>query len=65
MQTAVIEHQKVSTIVNNVNQALADIERAFALLDGAKARLHATLGRDSRYYDSLWSGTIDQALSAT
>lgn len=58
MHTAVIAHQKVSTIVDNVNQALADIERAFALLDGAKARLHATLGRDYHYYDSLWSGTI-------
>lgn len=47
-----IEHQTISTIVENVEQAKADIVAAFDLLRGAKARLHAVLGHDS-YYDSI------------
>lgn len=58
METHVIEHQKVCAIVENVQQALTDIDHAFALLQNAKDRLHATLGHDLTYYDSLWDGYI-------
>jgi hypothetical protein len=54
VNTQIIEHQKVSAIVENVNLALSDIQQAFTLLERAKNRLHATLGHNNTYYDSLW-----------
>ena len=53
-----IEHQTITAIVENVALALADIEKGFALLSGAKNRLGGVLGHDS-YYDSV----IDSQLS--
>lgn len=55
--TAVISHQKASTIVDNVQQAQADVAQAFALLQSAKERLHAVLGP---YHDTLWDGQLSE-----
>lgn len=54
-----IPHQTITTIVENVDQARADIQHAFTLLIGAKERLRTVLGTGSRtFYGHLWSNTI-------
>lgn len=51
----VMPHQKVTTIVENVEQARQDIKQAFDLLAGAKERLARVLGDGvSMYYGALW-----------
>src|SRR5262245_51749762 len=51
--TALIAHQTITAIVDNVTQARADVQQAFALLQGAKERLAAVLGKDN-IYNHLW-----------
>lgn len=54
-----IPHQTITTIVENVTQARADIATAFELLQGAKDRLTAVLGDGaSVYYGHLWPQRI-------
>lgn len=55
--SAIIEHQTVTAIVDNVTQALSDIDAGFALLRAAKDRLQATLG-ESVACRHLWDGAI-------
>lgn len=57
--TDLIPHQTITSIVENVAQAHADIAVAFTLLLGAKKRLGAVLGeKGPHFYDSLWSDRI-------
>ena len=57
--TALIEHQTISTICDNVAQAKTDIAHAFALLQGAKERLGAVLGSGGyKYYDHIFARDI-------
>lgn len=57
--TELIPHQTVSAIVENVDLALADVARAFELLQGAQDRLSQTLGSGSPYYNNrLWNDRI-------
>lgn len=54
-----IEHQTITTIIDNVNQARHDIDLAFKLLQGAKDRLNAVLGDGSAVsYGHLWERDI-------
>ena len=57
-ETAVIQHQTIQSIVDNVDQARRDVEQAFTFLLGAKERLKSVLGCDNTHYDSLWSDRI-------
>lgn len=59
MNTEIIEHQKIATIVDNVGLAKADVVEAFRLLRAARDRLKATLGDGSHYYHHF----IDYGLS--
>ena len=57
--TSVIEHQKIATIIDNVNQARHDIDSAFKLLHDAKTRLSTVLGDGSAVsYGHLWERDI-------
>ena len=60
MDTAgLIPRQTITTIVDNVAHARADIAEAFTLLIGAKDRLAAVLGDGSAtYYGHLWTHQI-------
>jgi Domain of unknown function (DUF4942) len=51
--TDLIEHQKVSTICENVEQAKLEVKQAFEILRSAKNRLRLTLGDSSVYHDIL------------
>jgi hypothetical protein len=54
-----LPRQTLTTIVDNVTQARADIQQAFTLLQGAKERLTAVLGNGPHgYYGSLWTYQI-------
>jgi hypothetical protein len=53
-----IEHQRITTIVDNVTQARTDIQHAFALLHEAKARLKAVYGE--HYGSILWDQPISE-----
>ena len=55
MNTDIIEHQKISTIVVNYETAQKEIKEAFELLVSAKKRLYATLGQ---YHDSIFNDRI-------
>lgn len=64
-QTALIEHQRVATIVEGVNQARADALEGFRLLSDAKTRLAAIFGAGHAggFSDTLWEDRIsDTAL---
>ena len=52
-----IEHSKVSAIVENVNEAKAEVKQAMDLLLKAKTRLKRTLG-DGTCSANLWKGQI-------
>ena len=57
--TAVIEHQKVGTIISNVDQARQEVAEAFRLLVSAKERLGLVLGdKDYNGYAHLWNREI-------
>ena len=57
--TALIEHQTIGAICENVAQAKTDIAHAFALLQGAKERLGAVLGSGGyKYYDHIFARDI-------
>ena len=57
-----IPHATITTILDNVTQARADIAAAFALLDGAKTRLATVLGDGSgNAYGHLWTHAIHDA----
>lgn len=59
MTTEMIAHQKVTTIIENVEQARQDMKQAFDLLASAKARLGAVIGAGAgSYYDTLWERDI-------
>lgn len=63
MTTEVIEHQKLSAIVENYEQAQQDIRQAFELLVAAKERLTGLLGE---YRDNIFPERIsDYHLSET
>lgn len=53
----IIPRQTVAAIVDNVDQAMAEVDAAFANLRSAKNRLFKTLGRSS-YYDSIIDGRL-------
>src|SRR5262249_48678091 len=54
-----IQHQKIATIIDNVNQARHDIDLAFHLLQDAKTRLNTVLGDGSAVsYGHLWERDI-------
>jgi len=60
--TTLIEHQTLRTIVDNVQQARADIAQAFTLLQGVKERMGIVLGTDGRMsYGHLWSDRISDS----
>jgi hypothetical protein len=61
MPTELIPHQTITTIVENVAQAQADVQQAFTLLTAAKQRLRAVLGHHPHYYDSLWEYRLDDS----
>lgn len=56
-ENTLIEHQTVTAIVDNVTQALADIDAGFRLLLAARQRLEGTLG-DGIAYHHLWDQSI-------
>lgn len=51
----IIEHQKISAIVENYQLAQAEVKQAFDLLMSAKKRLYATLGQ---YHDTIFRDRI-------
>ena len=54
-----IEHQTITTIVENVTQARADVAKAFTLLQSAKARLNVVLGDgQAGYCGHIWPRDI-------
>jgi len=54
IDTELIEHQTVTAIVENVEQAKLEVKQAFELLNTAKGRLNATLGDGKHgYYHSI------------
>ena len=54
-----IPHQKITSIIENVNQARHDIDSAFKLLQDAKDRLNTVLGDGSAVsYGHLWERDI-------
>ncbi len=60
MSTELIEHQKISALVDNYRQVQADVAQAFALLQGAKDRMEAAFGG---YNCSLFEGSSLPELS--
>lgn len=51
--TELIEHQTITAICDNVEQAKLEVKQAFESLRAAKARLKATLGDGTRYYHTI------------
>jgi hypothetical protein len=60
MSTEVIEHQKVSAIVDNYRQIQDDVRKALELLIGARERMEATFGG---IYSSIFEGSTLSELS--
>lgn len=59
MTTTMIPHQTITTIVENVHIACAEMEKGFALLKQAQERLTAVIGTRGENYTSqvsLWEG---------
>jgi len=58
METLPIEHQTITMIVDNVDQAKREVQQAFDLLIQARKRLGAALGGNGHYYDRLFNHQI-------